>query len=397
MSMLALRLLPLVITLMFPALASAMSPEEVPNPQERREWVADEANLLDAFHRESINRALTQLEADTGIEIAVVTVESVDSPTPKDFTTELFNHWGVGKAEENNGLLIVLVSEERRLEMETGYGLEGVLTDGWLKVMQERDMVPRFREGNFAAGLTAGVFALDRRLRSEANFGSHTTPGSRDPAPEPPTKPAPTRSSQGTPWWVWLLGAGGIAGFVARARWLQTCPKCKSTMRILEEYEEDGYLHEGQETEEKIGSMNYDVYECENCGVQRIHANSGWFSGYANCPECKNRTLASRDEILSHPTYDSTGRKRVTVDCAHCPYTHTYTTTIPRRTRPKPSPSRSSSDDDDDSSSFGGGGGSYSGGGGSSSRRSKSSSRRRGGGGSFGGGSSGGGGAGSSW
>src|SRR5690554_4091824 len=362
--MLAMRLLPFIITLMLPAIASALSPEEVPNPQIRGEWIADEASLLDPEQKSHINIMLSELEAQTGVEVALVTLPSVSSPTPKDFAVELFNLWGVGKAGQDNGLLIVLVTGERRLEIETGYGLEAVLTDGWLKGMQEREMVPRFREGDFAAGLSAGVVALDHRLRQNPlAFGAGERAPYRSPA-------APTM-----PWWVWLLGAGGVAGAVARRTWLRTCPECGDSMRILEEHEEDEHLNETQQSEEALGSVNYNVYECRSCGVQRIHGGTSWFNGYASCPDCAKRTLVPTSKILQEPTSASSGRKRVRVDCAHCPYTRTYNVILPRFVPAPPPPSPD-----------GGFGGGFSGGG-----------SGKGGGGSFGGGSSGGGGAGSNW
>ncbi|RDV39397.1 TPM domain-containing protein [Bradymonadaceae bacterium TMQ3] len=358
--MLALRFIVLVSTLLLPTLASAMGPEEVPNPRHTGGWVTDEADLLNDAQTARINNVLTELEAQTGVEVAVVTVNSVDSPTPKDFTTELFNLWGVGKAGSDNGLLIVLVTDERRLEMETGYGLEATLTDGWLKVMQERDMVPHFRRGDFGTGLGAGITAVDKRLRAATEAPSHSSPA----------ESSSTSSRRGSapmlPPCGWILGLGGLAFFLLHRKWLKTCPQCKDTMRILREDEDDAYLNAGQLTEEAVASVNYEVFECASCGVQRIHANSRWFSGYARCPECSNRTLASESTVTRKPTYTSTGKKRVTVTCAHCSHTRTYTATIPRRTRTQSSSS---------------GGGFSSGGGG----------------GSFGGGSSGGGGAGSSW
>ncbi|TXD37480.1 TPM domain-containing protein [Lujinxingia vulgaris] len=369
--MVSLRLLPLLITLMLPAMASAMSPEEVPNPRERGEWIADEAGLLDSSHHKSINRALTHLEAHTGIEIAVVTVRSVDSPTPKDFTTELFNLWGIGKADLDNGLLIVLVTGERRLEMETGYGLEGVLTDGWLKTMQEREMVPRFREGDFAGGLKDGIFAVDRRLREDPlefidSEGDDNLSASSTRSPSLPK----------IPLWGWLLGVFGVVGCTAAARykWMRTCPKCKGTMRLLEEHEEDDHLEGGKQTEESIGSISYDVYECQSCGDLRIQGISHWFSGFAACPDCSHRTLKSHHDVIQKPTYTSTGIKEVIVRCAHCDHLSRTRVTLPRLTHASSSSSGGGIS--------GGGGGGFSGGGG---------------GGSFGGGSSGGGGAGSSW
>lgn len=128
--------------------ALGMSVDQVPNPQRTDgTWVSDTASVISAHEERFLNTTIDDLEAKTGAEIAVVTVNTVDAPTPKDFATELFNHWGIGKAGDDSGLLVLLVLDERRVEMETGYGLEGVLTDGWLKRMQQDEMVPAFKNG----------------------------------------------------------------------------------------------------------------------------------------------------------------------------------------------------------------------------------------------------------
>lgn len=146
-------------------LLSGARVEDVPNPRAAQSWVSDTAHVLDGAAVRRLNQSLDALERDLGVEVAVVTVPSV-SGTPKEFATALFQRWGIGKAGTNNGLLVLLVMDRRRLEMETGYGLEEMLPDGWLGVMQNDVMVPRFKKGDFAEGLLAGVERVGERLRS---------------------------------------------------------------------------------------------------------------------------------------------------------------------------------------------------------------------------------------
>ena len=152
------------IAFIMPLSAHAVSVNEVPNPRHANSWVSDEADMLSAAAQERIDDRIDTLEQASGVEIAVVTVPSVAAATPRDFGTQLFNHWGIGKAGEDNGLLVLMVADERRLEMETGYGLEADLPDSWLKRMQESTMVPHFQRGNFDRGLEAGVEAVIERL-----------------------------------------------------------------------------------------------------------------------------------------------------------------------------------------------------------------------------------------
>ena len=107
---------------------------------------------------------LLRLEDSTTAQVAVVVLESIDYPVPKEFATELFRKWGIGRADVNNGLLILMVIDQRRMEFETGYGLEPVLTDGVCKRIQVERMVPRAKEGRYGQALIDGIEEVNRIL-----------------------------------------------------------------------------------------------------------------------------------------------------------------------------------------------------------------------------------------
>lgn len=365
--------------------AFALSVEDIPNPRIQNGWVSDTAGLLEPDHELSINRKLGQLEESTGVEVAVVVVDSVDTPTPKDFATELFNRWGIGKEHSDNGMLILLVVAQRRLEMETGYGLENKLSDGWLKLMQITQMVPAFKKGNFSAGLQAGVDAVIEKLHAKP-LGAAGLPAVPKPRPKSEN---PVHSSDsdhpnapvdydGAPWWVWVVGMGVVlSGFgVKRYKYRKdrTCPSCKKRMPMVPEEDDDAYYDAGQVTEERIDSVDYQYYFCKACDFHRILRVENVLSTYKRCGNCKQKTLSTIKRTLRAPTKTSTGLEEIILKCAHCEFHHT---------REKPLPALISTTDYTDG--FGGGGG-FSGGGGGGFD-----------GGGFGGGSSGGGGAGSSW
>ena len=81
-----------------------------------------------------------------------------------DFAHRLLNEWGVGKKGKNNGLVILLVTDQRCIQFYTGYGLEGDLPDAICKRIQTRDMIPYLKDGNWDAGMVAGVRAVCGRL-----------------------------------------------------------------------------------------------------------------------------------------------------------------------------------------------------------------------------------------
>lgn len=355
------------------ALARTFAVSEVQDPQaDHRGWVTDHADILPADVEIRLEALLDAVHQDLGAEVVVVTVGDVDAPTPKDFATQLFNTWGIGDATANNGLLVLMVMDQRRIEMETGYGLETVLTDGWLGRVRTDQMVPSFKTGDFAGGIEAGMVAIDGRLRE---YPTEVREGTRVEIAHMAEETGPGISSEIVTYGLaggglggLALVAGGGAAFAVRRR-RRRCPTCKTQMRKLDEVEEDEHLDDAQELEEAIGSRQWSVYVCETCEQTRTFKRDNWFSGYSTCPQCSRRTKSTSRTTIRAATRTSGGLVRIHHSCANCSYTASFTRSTPRL----PDPESSSSSG---GSSFGGGSS---------------------GGGSFGGGSSGGGGGGSSW
>ena len=142
-------------------LASAITVEAVPNPRSTDGWVSDRANIISLETEARLNQELSELESQTGNEMAVVTVEdTVGYASPKAFVTDLFNYWGVGKAEENNGVLFLVSVGDRRTEVEVGYGLEDLLTKSKIEALLEREALPDFKQGRFDAGIEKTTRAI---------------------------------------------------------------------------------------------------------------------------------------------------------------------------------------------------------------------------------------------
>jgi uncharacterized protein len=137
----------------------------IPNPRESYGgWVADPAGVI-AKRKDEINGLITTLDATTTAEIAVVVVPSIGKLVPKDFAVALLQKWGVGKQDQDNGVLVLHVLDQRRIEIETGYGMEGILPDVKCLWIVKEIAVPFFRAGNFADGHYEVVQALARGIR----------------------------------------------------------------------------------------------------------------------------------------------------------------------------------------------------------------------------------------
>ena len=145
----------------------ALTVRDIPNPRELNgSWVADTADLLTADTEAKLNKIISALEQKNSSEIAVVTVpETSPSPTPKDFTTELFNYWHIGKYGNNNGILFLISKGDRRVEIETGYGLTEILPDAKVGKIIQQKIVPEFKQSHFDEGTIAGTQALITSLQ----------------------------------------------------------------------------------------------------------------------------------------------------------------------------------------------------------------------------------------
>lgn len=388
----------------FAPLSHAVTVESVPNPRQvNNGWVTDMANILSPTTEAEINRKISELEAKNGSEIAVVTVSDTSpSATPKVFATKLFNRWGIGKKGRDNGVLFLISKGDRRVEIETGYGVEPILPNAKVGNIIQQQITPRFKQGDFDGGTLAGTKALVVALQGDATV-SPPVPISAPPANisvvEPPSPEADVP-------WLPLAGlAGGVVlaviaykrcrspvfvepeGRSRTATWLRRplhCDRCKQPMRKLDSAL--AHLSPTERVAQKIGSLEFEAWECPQCCSQLtgsgIHIRSYILNshGFKTCPHCQELTVERTRKILRHPTQFSEGRSLVTDDCHCCSYHKETEESIPRLPPPPPPPPPSSP------SPPSSGGGGYS-----------SSGSSSGGDGSFGGGSSGGGGAGGSW
>ena len=131
--------------------------------------VVDQANIIQAGTRTAIEQKLADLEAKSGIQLVVATVNSLEGQEIEPYANELFRKWGLGEKQKNNGVLLLVAPNERRVRIEVGYGLEGTLTDALSKVIISNAMAPRFKAGNFSEGTSRGVDDIITVLTTDAS------------------------------------------------------------------------------------------------------------------------------------------------------------------------------------------------------------------------------------
>ena len=154
----ALAVLPLFCGLLLLAIAVVQAAEPQFPPLTGR--VNDRAGLLSERDERELAAALERFEAETTNQIVVVAVESLQGLPIEDYGYQLGRHWGIGQEGKDNGALLIVAPEEREVRIEVGYGLEGELTDAQSRTIIETRILPHFRQGDFAAGIKAGVAAM---------------------------------------------------------------------------------------------------------------------------------------------------------------------------------------------------------------------------------------------
>jgi uncharacterized protein len=157
-----LAVLPLLCGLFLLAIALVQAAEPQFPPLTGR--VNDHAGLLSERDESELEAALARFEAETTNQIVVVTLESLQGLPIEDYGYQLGRHWGIGQEGKDNGALLIVAPEEREMRIEVGYGLEGELTDAQSRTIIETRILPRFRQGDFAAGIKAGIAAMIETL-----------------------------------------------------------------------------------------------------------------------------------------------------------------------------------------------------------------------------------------
>lgn len=129
--------------------------------------VVDDAQLLTPEQEQVLTGKLATLEQQTGDQLVVVTLPSLQDQEIEDFGVQLGRHWGIGQSENDGGALLIVAPNERKVRIEVGYGLEGVLTDAYASLIIRNDILPAFRSGDYAAGVIAGTDAIIAQLTAD--------------------------------------------------------------------------------------------------------------------------------------------------------------------------------------------------------------------------------------
>ena len=126
--------------------------------------VVDNADILTPQQEAELTQKLAILEQQTTDQLVVVTLPSLNDYDIADYGYQLGRHWGIGQKEANNGALLIVAPNDRKVRVEVGYGLEGILTDAFSALTIQNYILPPFREGDYYSGINAGVDQISYQL-----------------------------------------------------------------------------------------------------------------------------------------------------------------------------------------------------------------------------------------
>jgi len=361
-------------------MAATWSVESLPNVQlqDRTRQLVNPDGIVSQGIEAQIDSMLLDIRRQTSAEVVAVMIDDFDGDDIDDFATGLFNAWGIGKKDNNNGILILVAKDRRKATIRTGYGAEGILPDITAGRILRHEMFPRFREGDYEGGLLAAVEHVHRittdpeakeELQSDENESynagsdfdffkaylyiaiavaammSIALVGSLIRLRK---KDKYHKYQALVPFRAWALGLSALCMFIPLVAtvplivllnyWrnhVRRCPQCEAKMKKVDEVHDNDYLSPAQDTEERLNSIDYDVWLCPECGETDILAYQVQGSDYKRCPQCEARACTMECErIVRKPTTRSEGSGQRQFRCHNCSYTYIMPFVIPRLDTP---------------------------------------------------------------
>ncbi len=186
---LVLWLLAVLAALFMGGSAVLWAERPIPKPQG---LVNDFAGVLEAPYKGKIRAVVRELFQKTKVPVVVVTMPDIGGAEYNDYANRLYETWGIGRKGEDKGVLIFITLKERKMRIETGYGVEGILPDGLVGEIRDRYMLPYLKQDRFGEGVLNGVLAVAQVIAKDAGV---TLSGA---VPPKASKASPRKRSRGS-------------------------------------------------------------------------------------------------------------------------------------------------------------------------------------------------------
>lgn len=344
---------------------------DVPNVHrtDSTRFVSNPDGILSVEAENELNGILRDIRRNSSAEAVVVVVDDIEGGDIDGFATELFENWGLGKGDKDNGLLILVAKDLRRAAIRPGYGLEGVLPDITCGRILREQMFPRFKDGDYDGGMLAatrsvGEILLDPEAVDEImsdlgdpDYDGRTSAGEPDIIQvwliigtiiaiilllvliktyrsvknlSPRQKYVSLDGLKAIYLALTVFGLGipivaSLPLVIMLRRWRNAphrCPRCGTMMNKIDEVHDNEYLDRGQDLEERLGSVYYDVWRCPHCGETDIEQYVQRNTPFHQCEQCHAYTSRlMRTRVLREPTATREGEGVREYGCMNCGHT----------------------------------------------------------------------------
>lgn len=351
--------------------AEVYTPEMMPNVniQDRTQYISDPGGQMSPSTKARVNNMLWNLRQNTTAEVVVALPPDIgDQNSIEEWSEQLFTLWGIGKSDKDNGLLLTVDMTQRKMNIETGYGLEGVLPDLVCKKILNEKFIPAMKSGGLDVAvestiaeinkiLTDPAYADEIRSRERENYSGQELQALDSGVIwefagyvaffffifsisyfvyeiiynrklDRYHKALRWRSS--LRYFAILAVVSGGSGLIfLLMSWLLyrhnrvgrlNCPTCGVKMKRLPEDKDNELLSASQDLEERLDTVDYDVWECSECGTIERYAFKKYQTKYSECPNCHTLAMA---HVGTHTIKPATTRYGgVEEDIFECQYCH---------------------------------------------------------------------------
>jgi uncharacterized protein len=340
--------------------------EQIPSPKVHGQdyYVSNPDGVLSEETVQQINELCVRLNANTGAELAVVAVKQFDDTHygPHSFSLRLFNHWGVGSAETNTGVLLFLSRDSRDIQIITGDGIADQLTDGRSGHILDKNL-KYLSKNDYDKGMLHICMDIEKELMKDENRAKLLLGWKPEEAKvnystiayfaagfilmlllawwgykKMQGKPGQKKKDRQEEAWPPQLVTGILMFFFPiplvpfyifyriQCKRLEdippVCPKCGNTKILLSKEEGAQYLTKPQLNDEKVDSFQHEVWKCSGCGeieIITIHGRNHF--KYDLCPKCGSHAMnTTKREVISKATYHKNGEQKNTRECLCCGY-----------------------------------------------------------------------------
>ncbi|MDL2223905.1 TPM domain-containing protein [Bacteroidales bacterium OttesenSCG-928-M06] len=336
------------------------------NLKNKYDFVTNPDGIISSRAEQEVNSIINQIKDSTSSEIAVVLLKSIGYDDIDEFGTTLFQEWGIGKKENDNGLLFLLVEDQRQMIFRTGYGIEGALPDIILSRIIRNDISPYMKSGNYDQAIINGIskireILLNPEIAQEILIQEKSLQQKQEEEFIAFFKSVVRgyfilailvfiyflfRYSSKLKMWkkrpdqynslVDMKTSVIVSSFLfplpviiftiiyfMKLKGLRknplTCPVCSHKMEKQTSGNDIKFLNTSQKTEKNIHSVEYDVWHCNNCGHNEILGFDNLHSSYSECPHCHAHTYHfETDKIIKRATPFSRGKGEKIYKCVNC-------------------------------------------------------------------------------